>query len=312
MNDVAPARPRPTRMLAITAAWGACFVAIDWGLRDAPILWFAALRALLAGVVLLGVAYIQHRPRPKGATAWTQISALALFNVTIAFAAMFAAAAGLTAGVAAVLSNAQPLLILLPAWWLFGERPRRSTGAAAAVGFIGLAVTASRSIGTSTGAALALLAAAAITIGTLLARRLDRVDVVVVSAWHFLIGGVGLAILAAIREGMPNIHWTTRFVAALAFLAMVGTAGAFVLWFEELRRAPLASVAMWTFLTPVFGLTFSAVFLDQLPGGREVAGIALVLAGLAGGLAWPAGHTPGDAGFDTDGPIVRRRRQSVG
>ncbi len=271
-------------MLAITAAWGACFVAIDWGLRDASILWFAALRALLAGVVLLGVVYVQHRPHPKGAKAWTQISALALFNVTIAFAAMFAAAAGLTAGVAAVLSNAQPLLILLPAWWLFGERLRRSTCAATAVGLFGLAVTASGSLGTSTGAALALLAAAATTIGTLLARRLDQVDLVVVSAWHFLIGGVALAVLATVREGMPNIQWTQRFVAALAFLAVVGTAGAFVLWFEELRRAPLASVALWTFLTPVFGLAFSAVFLDELPGGREVAGIALVLAGLAGGL----------------------------
>ena len=290
MNDVALSRPRPTRMLAITSAWGACFIAIHWGLRDAPVLWFAALRAVLAGIVLLAVVFVQHRPHPQGSPAWTQIGALALFNVTIAFAAMFAAAAGLTAGVAAVLSNAQPLLILLPAWWLFGERPRRRTGAAAIIGLIGLAVTASRSIGTSAGAILALLAAAAITIGTLLARRLERVDVVVVSAWHFLIGGAGLVVLAAIQEGTPNIHWTPRFVAALVFLALVGTAGAFVLWFEELRRAPLASVALWTFLTPVFGLAFSAVFLDELPGGREIAGIALVLAGLGGGLAWPAGH----------------------
>ena len=107
-------------MLAITAAWGACFVAIRWGLRDAPTLWFAALRALLAGGVLLGVAHAQNRPQPA-ANAWAQITALAAFNVTIAFAAMFAAG---TAGTAAVLSNAQPLLILLPAWWLFAERPR--------------------------------------------------------------------------------------------------------------------------------------------------------------------------------------------
>jgi hypothetical protein len=49
-------------------------------------------------------------------------------------------------------------------------------------------------------------------------------------------------------------------------------------------------VALWTFLTPVFGLAFSAVLLDELPGGREITGIALVLAGLGGGLAWPAGR----------------------
>ncbi len=93
-------------MLLITAAWGSCFVAIDWGLRDAPVLWFAAFRSLLAGAVLVAVAYIQHRPSPHGRAAWSQIGVLALFNVTIAFAAMFAAAAAVSAGVAAVLSNA--------------------------------------------------------------------------------------------------------------------------------------------------------------------------------------------------------------
>ena len=288
MTDTLLARPRPIRMLIITAAWGSCFVAIDWGLRDAPVLWFAAFRSLLAGATLAGVAYTQHRPRPHGVAAWNQIGLLALFNVTIAFAAMFAAADALSAGVAAVLSNAQPLLILLPAWWLFGERPRRSAGAAAAVGFIGLAITASASIGTTSGAALALLAATAITTGTLLARRMHDIDVVVVSAWHFVIGGVGLSILAFIREGAPAVNWTPRFIAVLSFLALVGTAGAFVLWFTEVRRAPLAAVALWTFLTPVFGLSFSAIALREYPTGRELAGIALVLAGLAGGLALPA------------------------
>ena len=111
------------------------------------------------------------------------------------------------------------------------------------------------------------------------------VDVVVVSAWHFVIGGAGLSTLAFIREGAPSVIWTPRFIATLAFLGLVGTAGAFVLWFTEVQRAPLAAVTLWTFLTPVFGLTFSAVALREYPSGREVAGIALVLAGLAGGLA---------------------------
>ncbi len=288
MTETVLARPRPTRLLAITAAWGSCFVAIDWGLRDAPVLWFASFRSLLAGTALVGVACLQRRPRPHGAAAWGQISVLALFNVTIAFAAMFAAAATLSAGVATVLANAQPLLILLPAWWLFGERPRRSVGAAAAIGFIGLAITASASIGTTSGAALALVAATAITAGTLLARRMHDIDVLVVSAWHFLIGGAGLALVAIVREGAPAVIWTPRFIAALVFLALFGTAGAFVLWFVEVRRAPLAAVALWTFLTPVFGLTFSAIALREYPTGRELVGIALVLAGLTGGLAWPA------------------------
>ena len=58
--------PKPLRMLWITAAWGACFVAIEWGLRDAPLLWFAALRALIAGAALLALGAALHRPVPRG------------------------------------------------------------------------------------------------------------------------------------------------------------------------------------------------------------------------------------------------------
>lgn len=50
------AGPRPARMLWVTAAWGACFIVIRWGLRDAPVLWFAALRSLGAGGALLVLA----------------------------------------------------------------------------------------------------------------------------------------------------------------------------------------------------------------------------------------------------------------
>jgi len=40
-------QPKPLRMLWITFAWGSCFVAIDIGLTDAPVLWFAALRGFI-------------------------------------------------------------------------------------------------------------------------------------------------------------------------------------------------------------------------------------------------------------------------
>jgi hypothetical protein len=48
-------------MLWITAALGGCFLGIQWGLRDAPLLWFAALRALLGGAALAIVALWQRR-----------------------------------------------------------------------------------------------------------------------------------------------------------------------------------------------------------------------------------------------------------
>lgn len=279
-SAVAPAgqlrAPRPGRMLWLTAAWGACFVAIEWGLRDAPVLWFAALRALVAGGALLLLAGLQRRPVPTGVRGWGLIAVLGLVNVTVAFAAMFAGVAGLATGTAAVLANAQPLLILLPAWWLYGEAISGRTAAAMLVGFTGLLVVAVPG-GGGTGAALSLLSAAAITAGTLLSRHLGALDVVAVSGWHLFIGGAALAGLAAVVEGAPVIAWTPRFVGVLAFLALVGTAATTVVWFAETRRSPLATLTAWTFLTPVFGIALSAVLLRQWPGGWTGAGLAAVL-----------------------------------
>lgn len=273
------ARPRPGRMLWLTAAWGACFVTIRWGLRDAPVLWFAALRALVAGVALLAVAAVQGRPRPAGARSWGLIGVLAVTNASVAFAAMFAGVGGLATGTAAVLTNAQPLLILLPAWWLYGERVAARTWVGLVVGFAGLLVVAVPGGGGS-GAWLSILAASAITAGTLVSRCLAGIDLVQAAGWHFLIGGTVLAAVAGAVEGLPRIDWTARFALSLAFLALVGSALAFWAWFTETLRSPLGQLAAWTFLTPVFGVAFGLLLTGERPGGWTAAGMVLVLASL--------------------------------
>ena len=269
-------RPRPGRMLWITATWGACFLFIAWGLRDAPVLWFAALRALVAGVALLAMGFLQRRQQPRGARAWGWVTLTGLVNVTVTFAAMFAGVAGLATGAAAVLANAQPLLILLPAWWLYGEALSARTALALVVGFAGLVLVALPGGGGS-GAALSLLAAAAVTAGTLLSRRLSGLDVLAATGWHLLIGGLALAGLALLVEGAPVIAWTPRFLLSLAFLSLAGTAATTVAWFVEARRARLDALTSWTFLTPVVGIVAAVWFLGERPGGWIGVGLATTL-----------------------------------
>lgn len=149
-------------------------------------------------------------------------------------------------GTAAVLANAQPLLILLPAWWLYGEVVSARTATALVVGFAGLVVVALPGGGGS-GAALSLLAAAAVTAGTLLSRRLSAIDVLAATGWHLLIGGLALGVFAMLVEGAPVIDRTPRFMVSLAFLSLVGTAATTVAWFVEARRARLDALTAWLF-----------------------------------------------------------------
>jgi drug/metabolite transporter (DMT)-like permease len=266
-------------MIGITVALGGCFLAIRWGLRDASPLWFAALRAGVAAAALAAVAAVQRRPLPRSLREWGEIALLGLVNVSLVFAAMFLGVAGLATGTAAVLSNAQPLLILLPAWFLYGEKPSRRVVLAMLVGFTGLMIVAVPG-GGGTGAMLALTAALAVTVGTLLVRRLHSSDVVVVSAVHLGIGAAALVVLALIWEGPADISWTPRFVAMLGYLGVIATAGATMAWFIEVQRASLASVTAWMLLVPVVGVVLGVLVLGERLTGWTAAGVLIVLASL--------------------------------
>lgn len=137
--------------------WGRCFLANWWGLRDAAVLRFAALRALIG---MMGVV-----------------------NVTSAFGAMFAGVAGLSTDAASVLANAQPLLILLPGWWFYGGSISLRTAISSAVGFSG-SLLVGLSSGGGTGAALSFPAAPGFIASTLRARRLHGSGLLMVSTWQ--------------------------------------------------------------------------------------------------------------------------------
>ena len=118
------------------------------------------------------------------------------------------------------------------------------------------------------------------TAGTLLARRLGPIDVVVATGWHLLIGGIVLAGAAGAIEGALAIAWTPRFIGSLSFLAVVGTAATTVAWFTEARRSRMDDLTAWTFLTPVFGILLSLVLLGERPRSWTLAGLLVVLVSL--------------------------------
>lgn len=270
--------PRPWRMMWITFAWGSCYVAISIGLQDAPILWLAALRALFAAVILLVVAGVRRAPRPRGRRVWLLIAVMGITNVALAYGAMFGGLIGMSTGAASVLANAQPLLILLPAWLFFREAPSIPTLVAMLVGVVGLLLLVIPA-GFGTGALLALTASVAVTAGTLIARVIDA-EPLTVAAWQLAIGGIILAVVALLVEGLPRIDWTPRLVLALLWLSVLGTAATNVAWIIEARAARLDQLTTWTLLVPIFGVILSIAVLREGQSIWAWIGTAVVVAAM--------------------------------
>ncbi|MEH6412026.1 MAG: DMT family transporter, partial [Hyphomonas sp.] len=103
------------RLLAafVMVLWASCYPLITLGLDDAPHLTFAALRAVIAGTVLIAAAGLKRAPLPGTLAAWGWIILAGLSMTALGYFGMFHAADFLSPGLATVIESLQPLLASL-------------------------------------------------------------------------------------------------------------------------------------------------------------------------------------------------------
>lgn len=291
----------------VAIVWGICFVLIQTSLPSSAPLLLAGARALIGGAVL-GAAFLLRRPisalratargddgdRWRGGPRTTPPSVgtvilLALLNATLAFGAMYLAAERAEAAVASVLASGQPALLAAAGWLWFGERGSWRSVAGLSLGIGGVVLVAAAAAGATTpvGAALALLASAAPTAGTLLVRRLQSdVDLVAIAASQFLLGGAILVGVSFLLEPWSHVHWPAA-IPSLLVLGVLGTGFAYVAWFWLLGRLPLVMLGTALFLVPVTGVAVGIALGDR-PAPGELAGMVVALVGIGLVAADPA------------------------
>jgi probable blue pigment (indigoidine) exporter len=267
-----------TRLTPLAAlgpmSWGTTYVVTTHLLPpDRPLL-AGLLRALPAGLLLLALS----RELPQG--RWIARSAvLGTLNIGLFFALLFLAAERLPGGVAATVGAIQPLLVALLAWPLLGERANRTRLAAAVVGAGGVALLVLKAGAhlDTIGLLAALGATLSMTFGTLLTKRWGRPgSLLAFTSWQLLAGALVLLPAAALIEGAPPTI-TTNNVLGFAYLTLVGTAGAYVLWFWGLSRMPAAAAAMLPLLSPVVALVAGVAINGEAMTAAQLGGAALVL-----------------------------------
>ncbi|NOX82918.1 MAG: DMT family transporter [Alphaproteobacteria bacterium] len=275
-------------VIAVMGLWAACYPLITIGLPYAPHLTFAAMRAALAGGVLLLVAALIRAPLPRGGKTWAWLCVAGFGATTLGYLGMFHAAEFVAPGFATVIANAQPLIASVLAFVVLHERlgPRAHIGLV--IGFAGIVVVAApgifsgSSISTAKGVAYVLLAATGVSIGNVAIKRI-AVTVAPSSAmgWQLIIGAVPLAFLAALTEDPLAVTWTPQFTASLVGLSLFGTALAFWLWQRVLTRMDLSRANAFSFLVPFMGITFGALFFKEAITLQAVAGAIISIVGIS-------------------------------
>lgn len=268
--------------------WGTAMVAMKGVIPDTTPLFMAGIRILPAGFLILAVAAIWRKPQPSSLRGWWWILLFALVD-----GAMFQGflAQGLVrtgAGLGSVMIDSQPIAVALLSSILFGEVIGTWGWLGLIVGIggislIGLPPEAWESSFTwstlfDNGEWWMLLASLSMAVGTVLVPYVSRhVDAVIATGWHLVIGGGLLFALSGVYEQPSWGNIDLNGWMALTYAAVFGSAIAYGLFFYLASKGNLTSLSSLTFLTPVFALSFSSLFLGETLSKIQWLGVALTL-----------------------------------
>jgi probable blue pigment (indigoidine) exporter len=265
-------------------AWGSTYFVTQEFLPAGYPLYGGAIRALPAGLLLLAL----RRQAPSGAWWWRSL-VLGVLNVAAFFALIYMSAQLLPSGLASTITASSPLMMMLVAWALLGQRPRLLMVGASVLGAAGVVLmvltgtTHVDLIGVAASATAILLSCVGFVLGTRWGRD---VDILASTSWQLIAGGVLLLPFAVAVEGAPPpLHAASLF--AFGYLAVVATALAFCVWFAGLRHLSAGTVGVIGLLNPVTGVVLGVVFAAEVLSTRQIIGIAMVLGGVLAGQLRP-------------------------
>jgi len=113
-----------------------------------------------------------------------------------------------------------------------------------------------------TGEGFIILAAASFAIGSLISKEAaKREDSMIVTGWQLLFGGI-LLIIVGVLGGAKFSMPSTEAMLLLFYLALLSSV-AFTLWTMLLKHNNVGKVSIYNFLTPIFGVFLSAIFLKE-------------------------------------------------
>lgn len=273
-------------LLLLGAIWGASFLFIGLAVQAFGPVVMMFLRVTAAGAILAGLARVSGPAEPSAVGLawrrnWRRYAVVGLLNCALPFTLIAFSELRLTVSLAAVLSSTTPLFTVLIAALSGGQPLAMRTILGVLLGILGVAVLVGAGPLTLTldlGIAVLASLVAALCYGgatVYAARHLTGLAPIQASVAQLSSAAVLLAIPAMVT--LPTSVPSFTAVGALLALIVLSTSVAYLLYFSLLRRIGSTGTASVTFLVPVFGSLWGALFLHEPFTSGMLIGMVLIL-----------------------------------
>lgn len=266
--------------------WGSGFLATKTGIQYAAPFTFLSLRFAVGIMFLLPIVLLLKPRWPDTRPEWFHIIVAGLLMHAIHLSGShYAQYLGMSAGVAAIILAAQPLLTaIIAARWL-GERPTARQWTGVAVGLAGVAMVVWHkmniaAVGLASLAAVAI-GLAALTAGTLYQRRfcanadLRSSALIQFVACFFLISPFAYFVEGAV------VRWSWPLLVAILFLVVFASILAVNALHTLMRRGEATRVSGMLYLPPIVAVALEWPLFGVVPTMLSLIGIAVTCVGVA-------------------------------
>jgi drug/metabolite transporter (DMT)-like permease len=280
------------------ALWGSAFPFIKIGYSLFKVnsddvstqILFAGVRFFLAGVlvVLFGSAISKKFLCPKAENIW-RVSALSLFQTVLQYSFFYIGLAHTTGTKSSVLNSTGVFFaVVISCILLKQEKMSWQKIIGCVIGFAGTVIinVAGGDFGggfSLLGEGFIILSSVSYAMSSVLIKQFSkRENTVTLSGYQFALGGLVMIVFGLASGGRLSGDIGIVGILLLIYLSFL-SAVAYTLWGVLLKYNDVSKVAVFGFMTPVFGCLFSALFLKEGMAGnslKTIIALALVCLGI--------------------------------
>ncbi len=274
--------------LILCLIWGSTWIFIKLGLRDLPPITYAGIRFLIASAILWAIVFARRRPLPRDRRDWLMLLWTGFLAFAVNYGLIFWGEQRINSGLASVLQATIPAFGLVFAhYYLPSERitVRKLGGVVLGIAGVGLIFYDQMRIEGAAAlqgsVALVVSAVCVAYVNVLIKAHCQHLDPAVLAAGQMIWGVIPLLVLGAIWEGNPfKLRWSPLSLLSLAYLVLVGSVLAFMLYFWLVRKIEITKTMLISLITPVMALLIGWLTLDERISWRIGAGTAAILFGI--------------------------------
>ena len=266
--------------------WGSTWLAIKIGLQDAPPLSTAALRFIVAMLILSSIGFARGYQYPKDARTLLRLGYPGIFMYGASYALIYFAQLHISSALTAVLFAVFPFFVALLTWLRYKtEKLSPVAWLGMGAGFAGVVLISYDSMQTSEhvflGTLLAVAGSFAAAYGIVIHKHhFADYNIVVAVNVQMVFGGVLLIAGALVFESFGDFQFTAGSIGTILYLAAFGTVATFLGYYWLLRRTKLVTVSLIAFITPLVAILIGVTFADESLSLRIVIGTVLILSGV--------------------------------